>query len=576
MAAIYTPTEEQKTLIDYEGSAFVTACPGAGKTRTMVERARKLLGDPKDGRSIAFLSFTNAAIDELESRLRNLSVLPVPLFPNYIATFDSFLWQFFIVPFGIPDCEKLPRLIPDKNYWPVKSYPKDKSPLDFRFFDRETGSVKEALLRQEGLGARMQNITSYENKARNAIEKFLEDGEIDFEDIRKIVDLRLSDRQLANRLGQALSARFSEIIVDEAQDCNPSDLEIVKWMLDTGISVKLICDPNQAIYQFRGGITNELIEFSSNFDPTSHLQMSGNFRSNPAICRAIVQLRLPSNRSKQDKPMGDLREDQTPVYILSYSGKAVSAKIGEKFESIIKEYGISPDTAPVVAATRDSAFKAVGQPIPKHTEHLTLLLAQALVQYEFAFNIGNRREALVNLHRVVLLIKQKIQSVGEYHKYLLNNGIENADWRPEIIKLANALRIKESEDSDDWLARARSVLKEEPSGNQTINQRLRNSQDLPQQLKSGQSKSVPARTIHSVKGLEFPAICVVMTTKSKGILDLLEGLETTTSEEEVRKIYVGASRAERLLAIAVPKSQANRLHNLFKQAECNVEVINIA
>jgi len=115
----YAPTKEQQIIIDHVGAAFVTACPGAGKTRTMVERARRLLSNPADRRGVAFLSFTNAAVDELQARLRTFGVLPSPLFPSFIGTFDRFLWQFLISPFGIPGCERVPKLVPDKSNWHV-------------------------------------------------------------------------------------------------------------------------------------------------------------------------------------------------------------------------------------------------------------------------------------------------------------------------------------------------------------------------------------------------------------------------------------------------------------------------
>ncbi|WP_408733858.1 UvrD-helicase domain-containing protein [Paraburkholderia tropica] len=72
----YSPTKQQRDIIEHDGSIFVTACPGAGKTRTMVERARKLLNEHSDRRGVAFLSFTNAAVDELQIRLAAFGVLP--------------------------------------------------------------------------------------------------------------------------------------------------------------------------------------------------------------------------------------------------------------------------------------------------------------------------------------------------------------------------------------------------------------------------------------------------------------------------------------------------------------------
>lgn len=62
-------------------------------------------------------------------------------------------------------------------------------------------------------------------------------------------------------------------------------------------------------------------------------------------------------------------------------------------------------------------------------------------------------------------------------------------------------------------------------------------------------------------GMEFPAICVVMSTSTaKGIIDFLTG-DDAADNEEARKIYVGASRAQRLLAIALPRTQAPRLRD---------------
>ena len=88
--------------------------------------------------------------------------------------------------------------------------------------------------------------------------RFLERGELDFDDARALAITRCGEVDFAARLSSALAARFREIIVDEAQDCNPVDLEIIKWLRDAGIPTKVICDPHQSIYEFRGGVTDHL------------------------------------------------------------------------------------------------------------------------------------------------------------------------------------------------------------------------------------------------------------------------------------------------------------------------------
>ena len=68
----------------------------------------------------------------------------------------------------------------------------------------------------------------------------------------------------------------------------------------------------------------------------------------------------------------------------------------------------------------------------------------------------------------------------------------------------------------------------------------------------------------------------VMTTKTAGaIIDLLEGQTSTGADEEARKIYVAASRAERLLAIATPKSRATALKAILDVGGRPVQVVTL-
>ena len=77
---LFRPTDEQTRIIHHDGSAFISACPGAGKTRVLVERARFLSADQAAGRGVAFLSFTIAAVSELEDRLRHEGLLELEVF----------------------------------------------------------------------------------------------------------------------------------------------------------------------------------------------------------------------------------------------------------------------------------------------------------------------------------------------------------------------------------------------------------------------------------------------------------------------------------------------------------------
>jgi hypothetical protein len=463
--------------------------------------------------------------------------------------------------------------VPDKADWEVKPFDAAQ-PLKLKHFDRATGTLLVEKAAEAGFAPK-GGPGAWETRARNIVARALSNGHLDFEDVRDCVAKRLADPAFAARLGSALAGRFREIVVDEAQDCNPADLKIIDWLRAAGIKIKVVCDPNQAIYAFRGGLTDELLKFADTFDGADQLPMSGNFRSSPAICAAISQLRPPASRGAADKPLGRYKTETAPVYILSYGGTGVPATIGAQFQTMAAALGIPPAQAPVLAATWASAGNAVGRAMPEAGNDKTLLLAEAVMGFHFAFAAGNRREALVRLHRVVLLVRGTIANAGAYTTHVSASGLDDGRWRPEVIALGQDLKASAGETADDWLKRARTLLSPGLVGPSTIGQRLRSNDKLRDVLVETSAAALPAKAIHAVKGLEFPAVCVVLTVKTAGgILGVLTGAQTDAKAvEEARKIYVGASRAERLLAIAAPKNRAAALKAILDAGGGGAQIV---
>ncbi|WP_027584508.1 ATP-dependent helicase [Bradyrhizobium sp. Ai1a-2] len=559
----FTPTDEQVRIIGHDGPAFVAACPGSGKTRVLVERARQLLAARLSGRGIAFLSFTIAAVSELEDRLRRERLLRTPAFPHFIGTFDAFLWQVLIAPFGVPGCTTRPRLIPDKDQRHIQPYAAAQA-LPLECFDRSTGNAIPEMLARHGFKGK---IKAHETAARNTRTRFLERGELDFADAREIALARLRDPASSSVLAGALGSRFQELVVDEAQDCNPVDLEIINWFRGARIPVKVICDPHQSIYGFRGGVTSELQAFAQTFADDERLPMTGNFRSSRHITKAIVALRAPGAQSVTDEALGEHRDEPTPVHVLSYPGNSVPAAVGAKFRELTEALQLDAGDCPVVAATRRSGANALGHPADNGVKDLSYRLAVAISDYHFSFELGGRKEALEDVHKIMLELEGHTGH-KTYHQHVADAGLEPDSWRPRALELVQALRFDSARfaTADAWQDHARGLLAPLLSaGGQSINQRLRRNADLAKALSSAPPSGHSARTIHSVKGMEFPAVCVVMSPRTaKGILDFLSASGSTSDNEEARKIYVGASRAQRLLAFAVPKSQASRLMGLLQ------------
>jgi superfamily I DNA/RNA helicase len=524
-------------------------------------------------RGVAFLSFTRAAVWELENRLRADGLQAALTFPNFVGTFDSFIWQFLLMPFGAPGCAVKPRLIADKNEWMIAPYD-GAQPLPLACFNRATGVIISEVAREMGfdVAARARFVPAYQTRATRLLAEALEKGQLDFEDVRRIVHTRLSDPEFTSRIGQILKARFSEIVVDEAQDCNPADLEIITWLRAAGITAKVVCDPEQAIYAFRGGVGAELEAFEKTFEAKHRKSLTGNFRSTPAICNAVSTLRRGA--ALVDQPLGRLKNDTTPVHLLTYKG-ALSARVGERFQALVEASGLQASDCPVLASTHNSACAAIGQPAPSGSDRLSVRLAEAVMVFQFARNAHHRKAALHGVHEIMLEIEGKLGRLS-YKQYEAELEEPSFHWYARVLPVIRRLELQTGEDRTAWIARARATLDPLAVGDRTIAQLLANSADLDAALVAPPTSSPPARSIHSAKGLEFPAVCVVMTgTTAKGILEFIETGTPADKAENARKIYVAASRAERLLCIAVPASQATKLKAMLEAKNAAVQVVAV-
>lgn len=548
----FNPTDEQRAVIEHEGSAFVTACPGAGKTRVLTERARRLFQNALPGRGIAFLSFTLAAVNELDSRLRREGLLANPVYPNFVGTFDSFVWQFLIAPFGFKGCKTRPQLIADISDLFVEPF-NGAQPLPLSCFCPHTGRILKQKAKINGFDVEKKpdhQIKSYASAADRLRTRLHEQGQLGFDEARTVAVKRIQDEALGARIAAALAGRFREVIVDEAQDCNPDDLKIISWLHSAGLAVKVVCDPHQSIYGFRGGVTNHLFTFAETFSVGQRKQLTGNFRATPTICKAIAQFRPPFNRGEPDVALGPLKREKAPVEILSYAGQRVPAAIGAEFRGLLQEAGIDVSCAPILASTQASSAAAAGQPHPGRTRHRTVQLALAVTEFHFATGFNDIKRAIESAHRILLELEGQLGD-RSYHQYVTENEIEAARWRPHVIYILRALRFDPAThvNAKGWHNAAKDLLARELTigDGRSVAQKLKWNSKLNGALAEVPVGTAMPRTIHSVKGKEYPAVCVVTTTATlKGILDFLETGAPADKAEDARKLYVASSRAERL------------------------------
>jgi hypothetical protein len=104
-------TPEQQRFAMHPTEAFVEACPGAGKTRTVLARLAHIANSLPPRRGVAVLSFTNKAIEEFNLRSADAGIGILLRHPGFIGTFDSFVRQFIFAPAGIEGSSTKPHVV---------------------------------------------------------------------------------------------------------------------------------------------------------------------------------------------------------------------------------------------------------------------------------------------------------------------------------------------------------------------------------------------------------------------------------------------------------------------------------
>ena len=91
--------DEQEVAIREDGSVFLVACPGSGKTRTLTYKiASQLSKLQSDKQRVVAITYTHRAADEIHERIENLGVDTSQL---WIGTIHSFCLEWILKPYAV-------------------------------------------------------------------------------------------------------------------------------------------------------------------------------------------------------------------------------------------------------------------------------------------------------------------------------------------------------------------------------------------------------------------------------------------------------------------------------------------
>jgi hypothetical protein len=558
-----TPEEaaqRQQDVIHAPPNLYVRACPGAGKTRTVVSRFMRVAAEFAP-RAVAVISFTNRAADEVSRRCTEIGQPRLPLYPNFVGTFDRFIATYIVRPFGqlggpiriIDSWEALDVQIGAYGVQGTVSLDHfEVSPDGVLRFDRRPRDPAA-----DGM--------ALERLEKNALQRYRElrdQGYLTCDDARTYAVQLLTDHP---EIPDLVRERFAEVIVDEAQDCSVAELELLARLRDAGIPLVVVCDPHQSIYEWRDADPQAFKAFVQGM-PT--IELDGNWRSAPSVCALAATLR----GGPADQPVGPFADKHHPVVVMRYPGWPTSA-IGGRFASLVIDADVDPSEAVVLGHRANSAANAVGAGIPDARSNVMRLGTACLRVADDRTDPRKRQREFDRIQRL-LLKAVKIDAVGHSTERAAELAGVSIDWlRRSAIQLAMAVG---GHDLDlpvrDWVVAARAsvgtVAATEgrtcaapgtlfPTPQNSAGKSMR-------ELLKADAGAVGLRhsSVHKAKGTEDRAVLLVLPrdrAPSTDTADVITAWEAGTASEAKRVLYVGVTRAELLCAIAVPDALADRV-----------------
>ncbi len=597
---------QREAVLATEGPLLVLAGAGSGKTRVLTHRIAHLIEKGAPAWSILAITFTNKAAREMRERM--LSLTGERADDAWVMTFHACCARIlrrdieklgYKRSFSIYDDDDQKTLIRrilrelnmDEKLYPVQAV---------------RGAISDAKnklqtpaewLESAGNDFKAQKIAEV---YRQYEKKLKENSALDFDDLLiKTLELFAQHPPVLDYYKQ----KFRYILVDEYQDTNRAQYELIRLMASNHRNVCVVGDDDQSIYGWRGADIRNILDFEKDYPDAKVIKLEQNYRSTAAILEAANQV-VAHNRGRKEKALWTDAGEGAPIALYeALDERDEAAWVCAKLRELQRE-GIQPGDAAILyrvnAMSRVIEEALVRSGIPYRVYGGLRFYDRKEVKDLVAYlRVLVNPDDEVSLRRVINEPKRAIgdATVDQIAAYAQSAGLplfaavmdadavnlptrastavrgfaqlmmelleSYVDMDPEafvrtLIEKTGFKKQYEADKSDEGRARLENIEEfvgavaqyhaQNPEGGiEGFLENVALVSDLDNLPET--QRPLTMMTLHSAKGLEFPAVFLV---------GLEEGLFPTTRamfdddklEEERRLCYVGITRAMKRLYIS--------------------------
>ena len=603
--------KQKEAVLQTEGPCLVIAGAGSGKTKVLTHKIAYLIAEKNIAPwNILAITFTNKAANEMKERVEKLvgdtakdiwmgtfHSVCVRILRKYI---DRIGFDHSFLIFDTSDQRTL-----------IKECLKTLNVDDKMFTDRavlsEISNAKNEMLEP------IQYSVKYSADFRKSKiaevytlyqKRLKENNAIDFDDIINYTIKILTEN--ADAL-EYYTEKFKYVLVDEYQDTNKAQFTLVTILASKYGNITVVGDNDQGIYSFRGADISNILNFEKDFPGTTIIKLEQNYRCTSNILKAANAV-IKNNENKYDKKLwtendegelpsiyqGDDEYDEARYVVEQINHLKTEEYFKPEDFSILYRTNAQSRVLETILSRENIPYKVIGGLKFYERKEIKDAISYLRLIANPSDNISLRRIINEPKRGIGKTSLDKIQEISETtgismyeiiknaEKYELNRVFANSR---EFVELIEELRSKKEEMSVSELLA--EVLKKsgytkalELENTVEAQSRIENLEELMtvaiefeeeeitedplNEFLEGLSlssdvdnleeteNSVKLMTLHSAKGLEFPAVFLV--GMEEGIFPSYRSIgEPKELEEERRLFYVGITRAKQYLYLTCAK-----------------------
>jgi len=610
----------QREAVTYKDAPLlIVAGAGSGKTRVLTHRIAYLVESGVNPYNILALTFTNKAAGEMRSRV--VSLVPGVSYTSFwLGTFhgiclrilkaeSKLLGSFknFIIYDGTDQIALIKECVKNLN-------------LDEKKY--KAGIVCEKISRakddcigpKEYLGMAdnfyQQLVAKIYKKYQ---ERLREIGALDFGDL---ITYTISLFKKHPATLEKYRNKFQHVLIDEYQDTNHAQYIFLKLLTAGKKNITVVGDPDQSIFGWRGANISNIMNFEKDFPNVKTIKLEENYRSTQAILSSANNI-IKNNRERKEKALWTKNtQGDMPMYCNNEDDIEEAELVAGQIEEFLSQGGTYKDIAVFyrihsLSRVIEDALRRISIPyvIVGGVRFYDRKEVKDILAY---LRVISNPNDVISLKRIINLPARGIGDVSlkKIENYLDSRDISLFDTLSELNNIDISIKTKEKISAFVGFIRKHQCFEGSLAGmlkkliedldyfNYLKRQDLPGTEERIENIKElisaiaeyeensespslvefleqvaltsdidnwdNKSNAVTLMTLHSAKGLEFPA-CFIIGMEE----DILPHKKLSTGEsnieEERRLCYVGMTRAQERLYCSSAKRR--RIYGRWQDME---------